>query len=143
MLRLSTAGLSLLLLAACSSSTSPERERPPFSVGPVDSPEAPEGATNPPTVRVREGGLEVLGIITTGHPCHEIDAMLQRDDRSLAITIVAVAEDGPCFTVIANFAYAVEVDDLQPGSYRVTVAHSYENSGWPTTEVLDEVVAVP
>lgn len=143
MLRSSAACISFLLLAGCGSSTSPVRERPPFSVGLVHSPEAPEGATNPPTVRVREGGLEVLGIITTGHPCHEIDAVLRRDDRSLAITIVAVAEDVPCLTVVANFAYAVDVDELQPGSYRVTVTHSYENSRAPTTEVLDEVVAVP
>lgn len=143
MLRLTAACIALLLLAACGSSTSPERERPPFSVGLVNSPEAPEGATNPPTVRVREGGLEVLGIISTPSPCHDIDASLERDGRRLAITVSARGRNVFCIAVLGAFAYSVDVGDLDPASYRVTVAHTYPGTGWPTTQVLDEEVAVP
>ncbi len=143
MLRLTAACLSVFLVASCGLSTSPERERPPFRVGLVNSPEAPEGATNPPTVRVREGGLEVLGLISTPYPCYDIDASLERDTRQLAITLTARGRNVACIAVLGTFAYAVDVDDLEPGSWRVTVAHTYPGTGWPTTEVLDEMVDVP
>ena len=143
MLRLTAACVSLLLVASCASLTSPDRERPPFRVGLVNSPEAPEGATSPPTVRVREGGLEVLGIISTPYPCYDIDASLERDGRRLAITVTARGQNVMCIAVLGAFAYSVDVGDLAPGSYRVTVAHTYPGTGWPATEVLDEVVAVP
>ena len=141
MLRLTAACFSLLLLAGCGSSTSPEQ--PAFVVAPAQSPEAPEGATNPPTVRVREGGLEVLGTLSTPQPCYDFDASLERDGRRLAITVTARGQGGGCIDVIAYFAYAVNVDDLEAGRYRVTVTHSYPGTGWPTTQVLDAEVAVP
>lgn len=135
---------SALLLAACATSTSPQPEDVPFVVAPVHGPGAPAGATNPPTVRVRDGGLEVLGIISTPSPCHDIDAELRRDARTLAI-VVSARDDGSeaCIAVLGEFAYAVDVDDLEAGAWRVVVTHAIPGTGWPTTTVLDAEVEVP
>jgi hypothetical protein len=142
--RILTTSLIALFLAGCAASTAPERERPEFDWGHVGSPGAPEGATNPPTVRVREGGLEVLGIITTPHPCLDVAGELQRDGRTLSLTVTASSDRLElCIGVLGHFAYAADVSDLEPGSYRVIVTHVIPNSGWPTTEVLDAEVEVP
>jgi hypothetical protein len=135
--------LSLALLASCSSSTAPARELPDFAVGPVGSPDAPDGATSPPTVRVTDGRMKVLGIVSTPSPCYEIGAGLERGGHTLAIEIVAQDQHVVCIGVLSAFAYRVEVADLAPGDYRVTVTYRYPETGWPTTTALDETVTVP
>jgi hypothetical protein len=143
-MRALTAALSLMLLAGCAASTAPETERPAFAWGHVGSPEAPDGATNPPTVHVREGGLVVLGIITTPHPCLDVAAELQRDGATLRLDVSASSDRLElCIGVLGHFAYAANVSDLEPGTYRVIVRHIIPNSGWPTTEVLNAEVEVP
>ena len=139
-----TLSLLALLLAGCAASTAPDPERPAFAWGHVGSPGAPEGATDPPTVRVREGGLEVLGIITTPHPCLDVSAELERDGRTISLAITASSDRLElCIGVLGRFAYAADVPDLEAGSYRVVVTHVIPNSGWPTVVALDAEVVVP
>jgi hypothetical protein len=144
MSRRPTISLLLLLVAGCAASTAPASERPAFDWGQVGSPEAPEGATSPPTVRVRPGGLEVLGIITTPSPCLDIAAAVERHDRTLSLTITASSDRLElCIGVLGHFAYAADVPDLAAGEYRVIVRHVIPNTGWPVETVLDTEVEVP
>ena len=142
--RHSIVSLLALLVAGCAASTAPEVERPAFEWGHVGSPAAPDGATDPPTVRVREGGLELLGIITTPHPCLDVAAELERVDRTLTLDVSASSDRLElCIGVLGRFAYAADVPDLEAGRYRVIVRHVIPNSGWPVETVVDREVDVP
>ena len=135
--------LAALLLVACSPITAPRREPAQLTVAPVGSPEAPEGATTPPTVRPRSGALDVLGIISTPYPCYDIDASVETDASRVDIEIVARGRNVICIASLGAFAYRVSVDDLDPGVHQVRVTYRYPDTGWPTTTALETSVTVP
>jgi hypothetical protein len=140
--------LLLLSLASCSSSTEPSSD-PGLRFVAVDrnSPQAPDWATSPPTVRVANGRIDLAGIIGTGDPCYDLRAESDRDGQQLTLSVVARSQNVPCITVLASFAYTASLDDLAPGTYELVVEHAWEDHGgvrWRAPEVvLDQAVTVP
>jgi hypothetical protein len=107
------------------------------------APDAPAGATAPPTVRATAGAVEVLGLLDVPDPCHTVRAEPSRGDGRITLALVARASEDPCVAMLATLAYAATVRDVPAGSYALTVTHRYEGSGWPASTVLQTTVAVP
>ena len=124
------------------------------AVGPIESslqtapngaPDAPDGATSPPTIRVQNGRLEVLGLIGTGTPCYDITAATLAADGTVRVEVTAAAQPVVCIQVLASFAYRVEAS-LPAGPQRIVVTHAYKLEDGSTREVIvvrDTTVASP
>ena len=139
--------VALLFALACSSSTGPRGE-PHVAFTAVDavSPDAPDWATSPPSVRVSAGRIDVAGLIGTGNPCYDLRAETDRASHRVSLTVIARQRDVACIQVIARFAYLATIDGLDAGSYELVVAHAWEDSRGTrreTQQVLARTVTVP
>lgn len=137
--------LALVLALGCASSTEPRRlYRPEFRAAPTTSPDAPAGATRPPTLRVSAGTIEVLGIIDTPDPCEDLRALVSRTGLQLRLTVTARSQ-GCVVPMVGSYAYAALVEGLAPGEYALDVTYAYEQPGARTRKgsVLAYLVTVP
>lgn len=138
--------LTMLGALACDSGVSgvadSKRLTPGFVAVDAKSTAAPAGATNPPTIRVSRGGIEVLGLISAPDLCQEVRGAIDRQAQVLTVTITAKAQLVVCAQAVGTYAYRV-AGDVPSGTYTVKIVHAYELSGWPTKIALQSTVAIP
>jgi hypothetical protein len=139
------AALAAAATVACSSGTGPGDDRlASFSVAAAGSPEGRKlGATSPPTVRVSEGRIEVVGIALTPNPCYDVSASTARDGQRITLTLRARANSAVCIQPLGGLAYRAAIADLAPGTYHLSVVHPYTEPDWKAGEVLARDVTVP
>lgn len=143
----------LLALAACTS-TGADHPGPAESSNPGQP--APGGAqlefsarqggdVSQPGARAQGGSgrITVEGSLSAPDPCRKVTGALERSGSELTLR-VSVAAGGAevCAQMIAGFAYTAAVSGLAPGTYTLRVVHTYPGTGWETTTVLNERVAV-
>ncbi len=135
-----------LLLAGCQDSgptTLPVAATPPnFAVGPSGGPMAPHDSVGQPVVVVTGTSIQVLGTIAASSPCQDIRAEVTRGGRTVRLVVVARTQPVICVGVLGSFAYRAGLGTLPSGRYTIEVVHAYENSGWPTTTVLQREVQI-
>lgn len=135
--------IALLGLSSCGRSSSPVEQNPAAAVVAVaGSDSAPSGVTSPPSLRVSDGTLTVLGVISTPDPCQSIRVFAERTGDARTVVVEATSRGETCIAVLGSFAYRY-VAALTPGSHRVRVEHRYRNTGWSTEVVRDTVIMVP
>jgi hypothetical protein len=140
--RFLTALAVLVAAGGCSSGTAPGVESLSFTAVLTRDPAAPRDASYPPTVRGREGRVEVLGVITTSNPCQEVTGRVSRTGRNVRLTVTARSLPVFCFAVVATFAYTAVIDGLAPAVYAVEVFHAYENTESEPARVFVGAVSV-
>lgn len=98
---------------------------------------------NEPRFVVSEGRGEVTVRGDMRTPCigYEARAEADRALRTVEVRIIGSAP-GPCFAALSTYGYQATVRGLPAGEYRLRVIHSYPDTGWPTTETVDERVRV-
>ena len=136
--------LALSTLAACgAASTAPRGVESSFAYWETRDPAAPDDATDPPTIRAHDGGIEVRGLLSAPDPCRPLEASVSRVGDTIDVTLLSKPHGGLCIAVIAEYAYVVGIEDIEPGSHRVRVRYHYPETGWEWRLVADRTVIVP
>jgi len=108
----------------------------------VGAPEAPVGATMPPTVRVVDGTFEVVGVFGTADPCHTFESRAAVRSEVLIVDVEAVPTSDACVAITAAFAYRVTLS--RPlGVDRVVVRHDLRRARAEPVVVQDTTVRTP
>jgi hypothetical protein len=133
--------LALAGAAGCASTpaVSNTNARFDFVAAPASAASAPSGTTAPPTVRVSQGRVEILGQLVTPDPCFDLSGAFTNANRELRVLVNATKRPGMCATVIETFAYRGTIADLPPGDYTLEVVHSAPNPSTPTTVVKQSI----
>ncbi len=138
--------LTLCAALACSGTSSGVKDPEPLVEGfvAVDATSglAPAGATNPPTVRVVRGGIEVLGLMAAPDLCQEVRGELARQGQDLVVTITATSRLVLCAQALGTYAYRV-AEAVPSGTYTLKVRYVFEYSDWPGKTVVDTAITVP
>lgn len=138
--------VALILPLACSSTTEPRGPRVDFTAVNAVSPDAPDWASSPPSVRVAPGRIDVAGILDTGAPCYDLRAETDRGARRITLTVIAREQNDACIRILASFAYRATIDGLAADRYELVVAHAWEDSRGTrlgTLSLFDGPVTVP
>lgn len=69
------------------------------------------------------GEIQFTGAIVTPVPCVALKASLEREGRTLTLTITSTILDKPCVDCVGRTEYTGKVFRLKPGLYRVMVLH--------------------
>lgn len=140
-----TLGLAVSVIIGACDSAPTELTRLPASLKLREEDPLLDTEADTAVVRPTQGGINVLGRITTPNPCYELEPDVAGGDEKILLRVVAVPADGveACAAVLGSLAYEVDIPDLRPGEYLVTVVHSYPGTGWPDRTVADETVQVP
>ena len=122
--RRALASAGWLLTAACASapatSASVSTPRVDFVAVPASAANAPADATTPPTVRVSQGRVEILGQLMTPDPCFDLTAAFTNANRELRVMVNATKRPGMCATVIETFAYRATILNLHQATTHST-----------------------
>ena len=129
---------ALAALAACSTDTL----LPPPDATLAFAAQATQGAE--PYVRAtgREGEIVVDGLAVTSSPCHTLAGALDTDGSALELTVTQNPHGGACAAILGHFTYEARIGGLEPGTYRVRVAHRSGVAGEPVGPILDQRVTV-
>jgi hypothetical protein len=91
-----------------------------------------------------EGGtrsITVKGTFATG-VCSSLSARLRDEGRALTVRVVSTHSGGPCPDEVIRRAYALRIEDLSPGEYRIVVIHA-GGIGSPDPAFDGEVLVQP
>lgn len=70
------------------------------------------------------GEVRFIGAIVTPVPCVALKASLERESRTLTLTIISTILDKPCTDCIGRTGYTGKISRLRPGLYIVTIFHN-------------------
>lgn len=70
------------------------------------------------------GEIQFTGAMVTPVPCVALKASLEREGRTLTLTITSRVLDEPCTDCIGRTGYMGKISRLKPGLYTVTVFHN-------------------
>jgi hypothetical protein len=113
-----------------------------FLAAPATAANAPAGATTPPTVRVSQGQVEILGQLVTPDPCFDLTAAFTNANRELRVMVNGTKRPGMCATVIETFSYRATIVNVAAGDYSLEVVHALPNSSTPPAPVVKQSVTV-
>lgn len=88
------------------------------------------------------GQIAIRATLTGPDPCRSLTGQLEQSNRDLTLRVAIEPTGGPCILVIGRFAYDAAIEGLPSGTYSLRVVHTYPSTGWPTTTVLNQTVAV-
>ncbi|HEX8390773.1 MAG TPA: hypothetical protein VF665_00330 [Longimicrobium sp.] len=160
--------LALPVLAACASPAprdEPAGATPPASGAPAAQPAAPSptpnagagqvtldfrpgtgkaGGDQNATAQGAAGSMELSGTMSTPNPCYKLTGELAgQNTRELRIRVVGRPDpDMMCIQAIGSVPYTATVRGMQPGTYSLTIVHTYPESGWDEATVLQTQVQV-
>ena len=90
------------------------------------------------------GQITVAAMMTEPHGCEDFEAALSSGDQTLELTvsIFPTRTFKSCTGLAANFMYTAQLKELEDGTYRLRVRHTYPESDRPDRVVLDRTITV-
>ena len=96
----------------------------------------------PATASAGGGIVAVDGSIIAADACHGFSPEAVRQGQRLVVTLHARRNSSGCLTGAGEWNYRVSIPNVPPGSWRVSMRHSFA-PGTIAETVLDSVIVVP
>lgn len=93
--------------------------------------ESPEVA-----VQGMAAGVRIETLMSTPDPCQRFDATASRDGADLVLRVEVRRNAPGCIAVVGTFRYQAILSDLTRGAYRVTVIHTFPETGDPAPRTV-------